>query len=125
MTPRRILFLLLQVLVTIQLIVGIAMWTGHWYSFLGTHMAVGVLFVLILWTIAVLALVKRQRVGLALLAIVWGLAVAALGMTQQRLLPGDLHWIIRVLHLAVGVASMPIAAMLTVKLDHQASRPAA
>ena len=45
------------------------------------------------------------------------MAVAALGMTQQRLLPGDLHWIIRVLHLVVGVASMPLAAMLTVGLE--------
>ena len=114
MTPRRILFLLLQILATIQLVVGIAMWTGRWYSFRGMHMAVGIVFVLILWTIAVMALLKRQRTGVALFALLWGIVVVALGMTQQSILPGDLHWIVRVLHVVVGVASMPIAAMLTV-----------
>jgi len=38
--------------------------------------------------------------------------VLALGMTQQRILIGDLHWIIRVLHLVVGIAAMPIAERL-------------
>ena len=124
MTPRRILFLLLQILVTIQLVVGIALWTGHWYSFVGMHMAVGVTFVLTLWAIGIMALVQRRRTGVALLAMVWGLIVVALGMTQQRLLPGDLHWIIRVLHLVVGLAAMPIAGMLTVRPEPTPASPA-
>lgn len=117
MTPRRILFLLLQIAGTIQIVVGIAMWTGHWYAFRGMHMANGVLFVVILWTIAIMALVKRQRTGVAMFALLWGVIVVAAGMTQQQLLPGDLHWIVRVLHLAIGLAAMPIAAMLSVGLE--------
>jgi Gpi18-like mannosyltransferase len=119
MTPRRILFLLLQIAGTLQIVVGIAMWTGHWYSFLGAHMMNGILFVLILWAIAIMALVKRQRTGVALFALLWGVVVVAVGMTQQRILPGDLHWIIRVLHLAIGLAAMPLAAMLSVGLERE------
>ena len=52
----------------------------------------------------------RSRVGR--FAIVWGVVIAALGFSQQRLLVGDLHWIIRVLHLVVGMAAMPIAERL-------------
>jgi tetrahydromethanopterin S-methyltransferase subunit E len=117
MTPRRILFLLLQIAATLQVVVGIAMWTGHWYSLRGMHMAVGVSFVLMLWAIAIMALVQRRRIPVALLALAWGVVVVAVGITQQGLLPGDLHWIIRVLHLVIGLASMPLAAMLTVGLE--------
>ena len=34
------------------------------------------------------------------------------GMTQQAILPGDLHWIVRVMHLVIGLAAMPIAERL-------------
>jgi hypothetical protein len=83
------------------------------------------IFVLLLWSIAVLALAQRRRVGLALLAILWGVVLAAVGFTQQRILPGDLHWIVRVLHLAIGLAAMPIAELLTAKAEGERSRPAA
>jgi hypothetical protein len=52
--------------------------------------------------------------------ILWGLAIAGLGFMQQGILVGDLHWIIRVLHLVIGVAAMPIAE----KLVSGAARPA-
>jgi hypothetical protein len=104
--------MLLRVLVAVQLVVGIALWTGHGYSMVGMHMAIGIVFVVLLWSIAIIALVKRQRMGLGLLALVWGVIIVAVGMTQQRVLPGDLHWIVRVLHLVISVAAMPIAEKL-------------
>jgi hypothetical protein len=33
-------------------------------------------------------------------------------MTQQGLLPGSLHWIVRVAHLVIGLAAMPLAERL-------------
>jgi hypothetical protein len=33
-------------------------------------------------------------------------------MAQQAILIGDLHWIVRVVHLALGLATMPIAERL-------------
>jgi len=38
--------------------------------------------------------------------------VLAFGMTQQGILIGSLHWVVRVLHLAVGLAALPVAERL-------------
>jgi hypothetical protein len=76
------------------------------------HRMIGVLFVVSLWIIAIIALAQRRAPGLAVFGILWGLVVAGLGFMQQGILIGDLHWIIRVLHLAIGVAAMPIAEKL-------------
>jgi hypothetical protein len=56
-------------------------------------------------------------------ALLWGVIVVAVGVTQQQLLPGDLHWIVQLLHLAIGLAAMPIAALLSVGLE-MVPRPA-
>ena len=112
----RVPFLLLmfmRIAALVQVVVGVALWTGNWYSLVDVHRTVGVLFVLSLWIIAIIALVQRRATGLAAFAILWGLLVAALGFMQQGMLIGDYHWVIRVLHLVIGLASMPIAERLT------------
>ena len=114
----RVAFLLLMFMrigALIQVVVGIALWTGHWYSLVDVHRTVGVLFVLALWGIAVIALVQRRSAGPASFALLWGLLVAALGFMQQGILVGELHWIVRVLHLVIGLASVSIAERLTPK----------
>jgi hypothetical protein len=108
----RILLMLLRVGAALQVILGVALWTGHWYTYVGVHRTIGMLFVLTLWAIAVLAMVQRRAVGLAAFALLWGLVIGAIGFTQQRILPGDLHWIVRVLHLIIGLAAIPIAERL-------------
>ena len=111
----RVPFLLLmfmRIAALVQVIVGIGLWTGHLYSLVDVHRTIGMLFVLALWGIATVALVQRRATGLAVFAIAWGVVVAAVGFTQQQLLPGDLHWIVRVLHLVIAMASMPIAERL-------------
>jgi hypothetical protein len=39
-------------------------------------------------------------------------ALPAFGMIQASLLVGPMHWIIRVLHLLMGLAAMAVAGML-------------
>ena len=114
----RVPFLLLmfmRIAALVQVVVGIGLWTGHLYAFVDVHRTIGMLFVLALWGIAAIALVQRRAAGLAAFAVVWGVVVAAVGFTQQQFLPGDLHWIVRVLHLAIAMASMPIAERLVPK----------
>jgi|SRR5207249_5865004 len=108
----RILLMVLRAAAALLVILGVGLWTGHWYTLVGVHRTIGMLFVITLWAIAVLAMVQRRAVGLAAFALLWGLVVAALGYTHQRILPGDLHWIVRVLHLIIGLAAMPIAERL-------------
>ena len=97
---------------TLQLLLGALFWTGHAYSFLPLHIISGVVIVLTLWTVAVLALVARTHRGLAVFGVLWGLALPAFGMVQATILVGSMHWIIRVLHLLMGLAAMALAGTL-------------
>ena len=97
---------------TLQLVLGALFWTGHAYTFVPLHIVSGILIVLTLWTVAVLALVIRTNRGLASFALFWGLALPAFGMRQATMLIGPTHWIVRVIHLLMGLVAMGVAATL-------------
>jgi hypothetical protein len=96
----------------VQLVLGVLFWTGHALGLIPLHMATGVLVVLGLWTLAILALVARVRPGLAAFAILWGIALPAFGMAQMGILPGPWHWVIRTIHLVMGLAALGTADAL-------------
>ena len=52
----------------------------------------------------------------------WGLTWS---MDQAELLPGDLHWLIRVLHLLIGIGAVGFAETLGVRIRRRALTPAA
>jgi hypothetical protein len=96
----------------VQVILGIGFWTGHWANLVNLHMAIGMLYVLALWVIGGIALARRQAPGVAAVALLWGVLIVAIGMTQRGMLVGDLHWVVRVVHLVVSLAAMPFAERL-------------
>ncbi len=110
-SPRALL-VLLNFCIALQLVIGIALWMGYAKGLRDAHMALGVVFVVLLWAIAGFALAKRHRPGLAVLAIVWGFVIAGFGMVQAGLLVGDLHWVVKVAHLVIGLAAMPMGELL-------------
>jgi hypothetical protein len=95
-----------------QIVTGLLFWTGNALPLLPVHMLSGLVLVLALWTIAFLALRGGGGPGLVALSVLWGLLVVALGVTQTQLLPGELHWIIQVLHLLVGLVAMALAGAM-------------
>jgi hypothetical protein len=97
---------------TLQLVLGALFWTGHAYTFLPLHIISGASIVLTLWVVAVLALITRTHRGLAMFGLLWGLALPAFGMAQAAVLVGSMHWIVRVVHLLMGLAAMALAGML-------------
>jgi hypothetical protein len=112
MSLSRILLMLMRVGAGVQVVVGLGLWTGRWYSLVDMHRTVGITYVILFWVLAIIALVQRRNAKVALFAIVWGFVIVALGFAQQGILIGDLHWIIRLVHLIVGLAAMPIAERL-------------
>src|SRR5437773_10310676 len=90
----------------VQLVLGVAFWTGHRMDLVPFHMVNGMVFVLALWALAALGFRAGASGSLVMLSFVWSLLVTALGVTQTRLLPGDWHWVIRVLHLLTALAAM-------------------
>jgi hypothetical protein len=97
---------------TLQLVLGALFWTGHAYTFVPLHIISGTLIVLTLWTVAVQALVIGTHRGLASFALLWGLALPAFGMRQATMLIGPMHWIVRVIHLLMGLVAMGVAGTL-------------
>jgi hypothetical protein len=98
------------------LVLGVLFWTGNALTLIPIHMLAGIVLILALWTLAILAAVSGVPRGLVALAIVWGLIVPILGMTQTRLLPGDAHWVIQVLHLLIGIGAMALGQGLASRI---------
>jgi hypothetical protein len=114
-TAVNVVQLLVRAVWVIQLVLGLAFWTGNATGLVDLHMLLGFLFVLGLWTMAALAARARVRPGLVALAAAWGLVVPVLGLNQQQLLPGSAHWLIEVLHLLVGVVAMGLSEALAAR----------
>jgi uncharacterized membrane protein len=108
----------------VLIVLGALLWAGASGGLLAAHVLVGLLLVLALWTLAVLAALAQTRTGTAALAVAWGLVVILLGITQQGLLPGDAHWVVRVLHLLVGLAAVALAELLAAGVRRGRLRPA-
>lgn len=98
------------------LLLGIWIWTGRGAQVIPVHELLGFVLVLGLWTLAFLAAQAGVTVGLVVLGFAWGLIAPALGLTQANLITGDLHWIIQVIHLLVGVGAIGIAEQLAVRI---------
>lgn len=111
-TTTIISFWVIRITGIIQLILGILFWSGHAYTYVPVHMAIGSLLVLALWALAVVALIANVRRGLAAFELAWGLALAAFGAQQAMILIGPWHWVIRVVHLAMAISAMQLAGIL-------------
>lgn len=94
------------------IVLGLFLWFGRAYQLLPLHIGLGMLLVVALWVQATLAARAGASIGLVAFAVAWGVVVPVFGMAQANLLPGDFHWVIRVLHLAVGMVAMGLVDTL-------------
>jgi hypothetical protein len=108
----NVLRILVSAIGVVMIVLGVLFWSGSAFALLPLHMLLGVVLVLLLWAIAVMALMARVNPTLAVVGLIWGLVVPILGITQLQLLPGSLHWIIQVLHLLVGLTAIALANIL-------------
>lgn len=100
----------------IALALGVLFWTGNSLTLIPVHMLAGLTIVIGLWAQAALAARAGVSPGLIILAAVWGLVVPALGLTQGQLLPGDFHWVARVVHLLVGLSAIGLGDQLSERI---------
>ncbi len=102
----------------IQIVLGALFWTGNALNLVPMHMLVGSVLVLSVWTLAFLATRAGVSRGFIRLVALWGLLVPAFGMTQGRILPGDFHWVIQIMHLLVGLSAIGLAEGLAARIKH-------
>ena len=101
-----------RVIAVVQVALGIFVWTGSGDSLIPLHIAVGSLLVIDLWVAIALGLRSGAPLGLAVLALVWSVGMPAFGLVQASLLQGDIHVVIQVLHLVVGLAAVGLVEAL-------------
>jgi hypothetical protein len=99
----------------VQIVLGLAFWTGNLLGLVDLHQLLGILLVLALWTQAALAARAGVPVGMVAGAVVLGLIVPIVGLTQRELLPGSAHWVIEVVHLLLGIGLLGVAENLAVR----------
>ncbi len=109
---QRVLRLVILVTGIFQVLLGVVLWTGHARQLVPLHMAVGLLFVLALLIQSFRAFAAGASRGFASFLALWVAGVLVFGMTQAAILPGPLHWVVRVLHLLVGGLAMGFARTL-------------
>jgi hypothetical protein len=111
-TATVVLMWIVRVAGIVQILLGLSIWVGPGLRYFPIHIQIGFLVVAGLWILAVLALVARGRPALVGFAFLWGLALPAFGMAQAEILVGPLHWIIRVVHLLMGLIALGTADAL-------------
>lgn len=115
-TATTILQMLVRLTGLIQIVMGVLIWTGNGGSLIQSHMFIGIALVLSLWAIALLGIRAGVPIWLVAAALVWGVITVVFGMTQSRLLPGSFHWVIRVLHLVVGLVAMGLSEQIAARI---------
>jgi hypothetical protein len=111
-TVATVLRMLIRACAVVLVLLGILFWTGNALGLRPLHQFLGFVLVLSLWTLAVLAARAGASLGLVAGAAAWGLVVPILGLAQTSLLTGSAHWVIRVLHLLVGLAAVGLGEAL-------------
>ena len=96
----------------LALISGVLFWTRTALNLMALHMLLGFLAVGALWVIGVAqAFAAGRSWVIAAGALIVGAVMIVLGMMQSTLLPGEFHWIIQVIHLALGLLTIGIGHM--------------
>lgn len=108
----RLARVLIRAVFLVQLALGLSFWTGNLLVAIPFHIFNGVVLAIVVEAQALLAASMRPARRLALLTIVLGLFMVAFGLTHAEILPGDLHWVIEIAHLVVGIAAIGVAERL-------------
>lgn len=100
----RIASIVLSFAGLLALILGLLFWTNSALTLIQMHMLLGLLAVSCLWVIGIgQAFFKGGSWLIAAGAVVVGAAMVTLGLTQSALMVGQFHWVIRIIHLVLGL----------------------
>lgn len=106
----------------VALLLGLLLWVGGGGGIVPLHMLAGVVLVAALGALAGLGL--RSGAGPALPAVAAGWAILTLlfGLNHATILPGDMHMLVEVAHLLVGLSAMGIGEALGARIRRAAER---
>jgi cytochrome bd-type quinol oxidase subunit 2 len=92
-------------------------WFIH-VSSVNIHIALGLAITLILLVFSVIALMTRGMRRLGVIGILYTCILPGLGLTQYTLLVGNLHWLVQVFHLLIGLGSVGLIHVIGARYLH-------
>ena len=96
----------------LALISGLLFWTGAALNLISMHMMLGLLAVGALWVLGIAQAISRGGSWIiAIAAVIVGGMMILLGWNQASILVGEFHWIIRILHLTLGILTVGVGHM--------------
>jgi len=107
---------ILRIAFVISFVLGCALWAGRGYAYLQFHMWLGFIITFTLLAIVILSLIARVKPALPLIALLWAVALPFFGIAQLRLMPGPNHWIVRIVHLILGLGAIGLGESLSKRL---------
>jgi hypothetical protein len=96
------------------LVLGLLIWALQ-LDLLTIRMLFGLIVTLALLVISFLAVFSKGLRLLGIIGIVYAFLLPVLGVNQETLLVGNLHWLIQVVHLLVGIGALAYAGMISVR----------
>lgn len=107
----RIVQIIAGVAGLVALTLGLLFWIAN-INLLNIHMLFGLIVALALLTMSIIAVSTRGMRIWGIIGIVYALIVPVFGLTQTRLLPGDLHWLIQTAHMLVGIGAIALTGAM-------------
>lgn len=100
---------------SVALVLGLLIWAFQFDTITNIHMLFGLLVTLALLVISFQAALTRELRLLGIIGIVYAFVLPLLGVNQETLLVGNLHWLIQVIHLLVGVGALALAGVISIR----------
>ena len=105
MTAVRIIVWIARIAGVGALLLGLLFWIAQ-IDLISFHMLLGITFGLALLLLSIGMLFTASMRLLGAIGIVYAFILPIFGLTQTRLLIGNLHWLIQVAHLLLGLGAL-------------------
>lgn len=127
MITARIIQIVLGIAGLGALLLGLLFWIAN-VDLINFHMLFGLIVALTLLVMSVIAVATRGIRIWGIVGIIYAFIVPIFGVTQTRILVGNLHWLIQTLHLLVGLGALVLTGMMAARyaaLKRPVARPTA
>jgi hypothetical protein len=99
------------------IILGLLFWiTG--IDLISLHMLFGLTLGLSMIALGLMLLFRSGVRLLGIAGIVYAIILPIFGLTQTRLLIGNLHWLIQAAHLLVGIGAIALVQVMSTRYEH-------
>jgi hypothetical protein len=123
MTAARVFKIVIRLCAGGTLLLGLGFWAGLRGPLLPLHLLFGITLVLSLCAVAGMSWAAAVRSRLGVGVFLSAPVVLLLGFGQVGILGGRLHWIIQVVHVAVGVLAATLGVVLASAVQqHRSTR---